>query len=367
VAGAGALEEQRHQLGQVLAPLPQRRQVHLDHREPVVQVAAEAALGDLADHVAVGRGHHPHVVALGLARAERDDLAGLEHAQELGLQRDRQVADLVEEQRAAVGRGERALAIAGGAGERAAHVAEQIALDQRVGGGAAVEHHERRVLARALVVDRPGRQLLAAAALAEEQDRRVAADAARSSTANTWRIDGLCARFASGSTPASNQGLEPRRRRSANGAPAIGAAMWATVVNTLSPSPKPKKDQASQIATGAKSELVQAESPVGSLRSLRRKSTRSEATSDATTRPAKKLTSSIATSQSSACPKVSADTPPPSPRDASPKDSVVKAHEVRKGPLRVGRIQGVKSLFIGASGGEPSYAARGRFIPWRAR
>ena len=55
-------------------------------------------------------------------------LRALEHAQELGLQRQRQLADLVEEQRAAVGRLEVAPACAAiGAGERALLVAEQLA------------------------------------------------------------------------------------------------------------------------------------------------------------------------------------------------------------------------------------------------
>ncbi len=56
------------------------------------------------------------------------------------MQRDRQIADLVEEQRAAVRRRERPLAIARRAGERPLGVPEQIALDQRVGRGVAIEH-----------------------------------------------------------------------------------------------------------------------------------------------------------------------------------------------------------------------------------
>ena len=162
----------------------------LDDREPVVEVAAEAAARDLAEHVAVRGRDDAHVVPLALAAAERHDLAGLEHAQELGLQRDRQVADLVEEQRAAVRRGERALAIAGGAGERALDVAEQVALDQRLGRRAAVEHDERAVLARRRVVDAARHQLLAGAALAEEQHRRVRlarrARAPRTPGASRW-------------------------------------------------------------------------------------------------------------------------------------------------------------------------------------
>ena len=58
-------------------------------------------------------------------------LAGLEHAQQPRLQRERQLADLVEEQacRRRPARTRRA-GRAAGAGERAALVAEQLALDQ---------------------------------------------------------------------------------------------------------------------------------------------------------------------------------------------------------------------------------------------
>ena len=52
------------------------------------------------------------------------------------------------------------------------HVAEQVALDQRLGRRAAVEHDERPLLARRRVVDAARHQLLAGAALAEEQHRR---------------------------------------------------------------------------------------------------------------------------------------------------------------------------------------------------
>ena len=62
---------------------------------------------------------------LRLARAHRHDLAVFEHAKQLGLERRRHVADLVEEERAAVGQLEPSLAVGRGAGERAAHVAEQ--------------------------------------------------------------------------------------------------------------------------------------------------------------------------------------------------------------------------------------------------
>ena len=71
------------------------------------------------------------------------DLAFLQRAQQLDLRVERQLADLVEEQRAAVGFLELADALVDGAGERALLVAEQDALDQVLGDGAAVDGDER--------------------------------------------------------------------------------------------------------------------------------------------------------------------------------------------------------------------------------
>ena len=65
-------------------------------------------------------------------------------------------------------------------GERAARVAEELALEERVGNGRAVDRDEGAVLAAAAHVDRAGDELLAGAALAVDEHRGVAlADARR--------------------------------------------------------------------------------------------------------------------------------------------------------------------------------------------
>ncbi len=83
------------------------------------------------------------------------------------------LGDLVEEERAAVGFLEQALARADGAGERAARVAEQLALEQRLADRRAVDGHERARRALAVGVHRARDQLLAGAALARDQHGRV--------------------------------------------------------------------------------------------------------------------------------------------------------------------------------------------------
>ena len=64
-------------------------------------------------------------------------------------------------------------AVGDGAGERAAHVAEQLALDQVLGNRAAVDGDEALVAARAAGVDGARDDLLAGAALAGDQHGRV--------------------------------------------------------------------------------------------------------------------------------------------------------------------------------------------------
>ena len=97
------------------------------------------------------------------------ELALLQHAQQLRLERRAHGPDLVEEQRAPVRLLEPPLAVADGAGERAAHVAEQLRLEQRFRDRAAVERHEPVGAPRAVVMDRARGEFLAGAGLARDE------------------------------------------------------------------------------------------------------------------------------------------------------------------------------------------------------
>jgi hypothetical protein len=97
----------------------------------------------------------------------------MQRAQELGLDAGGNLADLVEEDGAAPGDLEEAGLVPHGAGERAAHVAEQLRLEQRLGERGAVDADERRRRAGTLIVDHPDDELLAGAALAVDEHRRV--------------------------------------------------------------------------------------------------------------------------------------------------------------------------------------------------
>ena len=123
--------------------------------------------------VAVRAGDHPHVDAPRAVRADGRDDALLEYAEERHLERGTRVADLVEEDAAAIGLDEEPGAVLGGSGERAAHVAEELDLAQLVGDRTEVHRDEAAARRAAVGVDRLGHELLAGAGLAVNQDRRV--------------------------------------------------------------------------------------------------------------------------------------------------------------------------------------------------
>lgn len=77
--------------------------MHRECGEAVVQVAPEATGLDLGLQVAVGRRHHANVDLAHALRAERPDLALLQYTHQLDLERRGGLADLVEEDRAAIG------------------------------------------------------------------------------------------------------------------------------------------------------------------------------------------------------------------------------------------------------------------------
>ena len=80
---------------------------------------------------------------------------------DLGLQRQRQVADFVQKQRPAMRQLESAWLPGRRARERTLLVAEQLGLQQRVWNRRAVDRHEWTVVPRAQRVQRAGKELLA--------------------------------------------------------------------------------------------------------------------------------------------------------------------------------------------------------------
>jgi hypothetical protein len=92
---SGQLLGQPDDAGRALA---QGRDGERDDREPVIEVEPEGAARDVGAEVAVGGGQEADIDRDRPGAADVQHLARLDRAQELGLQRRRQLADLVEQQ-----------------------------------------------------------------------------------------------------------------------------------------------------------------------------------------------------------------------------------------------------------------------------
>ena len=174
-----AAQRVRDQQRDVAAPRAQRRHLDLDHRQPVVEILAQRArrsspgrTGRLVAATMRARWRQRLVAADALERPV------LQHAQELGLQRRIEVADLVEEQRAAAPAASKRPLRRAVAPVKAPRSWPNSSLSISVGGSAArLTGDERLARARRVVVDGARDQLLAGAGLAGDEHRRVEAAA----------------------------------------------------------------------------------------------------------------------------------------------------------------------------------------------
>jgi hypothetical protein len=116
--------------GDVDRALTQRGQSNGNDVEPIKQVFAEGALCDELLEIAVRRRDEAHVDVNGLDATDALELALLQRAEQLHLHLDRDLADLVEEQRAAARELEATGLAAHRSRERATLVPEQLALDE---------------------------------------------------------------------------------------------------------------------------------------------------------------------------------------------------------------------------------------------
>ena len=153
----GAFDEMLGQRHDLARPIAQRRHANLDHVEAIIEVLAKALLAHRLFERLVGGGDDAGVDLRGRRAADPLESLVLQKAQQLGLQRGREVADLVEKDRAAVGRLEPARLVLDCAGERAANVSEQLAFQQMLAERGACDLDERALPARAELVDLSGR------------------------------------------------------------------------------------------------------------------------------------------------------------------------------------------------------------------
>jgi hypothetical protein len=169
----GACDLARHERRQIPRAVAERRHDDGDAVDAVEEVFAKLLFPDEHGGPMVRGREHADVRLAQRARAEPLELSVFDRAQNLALSLPAQVGDFVQEQGAAVGQLELALDLRLCAGERAAFVTKQLAVDQRFAESRGIERDERAGGARGRVVDCARENRLAGARLAENQGGQV--------------------------------------------------------------------------------------------------------------------------------------------------------------------------------------------------
>jgi Mg chelatase-like protein len=154
----------------VTRTLRQSRETDQVCGEPVVEVLAELALSDHRLGIAVGGCDHAHVNLFGAAGTYPDNLTDFEDTQKLGLKGQRQFADLVQEDGAAVGGLEVPRLGLDGSSESTFLVAEEFGLGQAFGNGCTIDSDEWFTSAVTVMMDCAGDPFLAGAGGSHYED-----------------------------------------------------------------------------------------------------------------------------------------------------------------------------------------------------
>ncbi len=165
-AGEDVVDEERD----VVAAVAERGEFDDGALDAEVEVFAEGFVADGVEEIFVGGGEEADVDFDGVVGAEAGDFAVLQDAEEFGLHGEGHVADFVEEEGAAVGVFEAALAVAAGVGEGSADVAEEFVFEGGFVEAGAVEGDEAFGAAAGVLVEGAGDEFLAGAGFAEDED-----------------------------------------------------------------------------------------------------------------------------------------------------------------------------------------------------
>src|SRR5262245_34934856 len=124
------LEEVVNEKRDVLGAIAKRGQLDREDVQPVEKIVAKSSLAHFARQVLYRRRDDSHVDPGWHTAADLADFLFLKRPQELHLQRERQLTDLVEKERAGVRHLEEPLLVANRVRERSFDVAEELALEE---------------------------------------------------------------------------------------------------------------------------------------------------------------------------------------------------------------------------------------------
>ena len=144
--------------------------MQFDGVDAIEQVLPEGALGHTLVQRTVGGTDEAHIDALLLGGANACEHPLLDGTQQLGLQRHRQVAYLVEEKRTARGHLHASRLGCAGIGEGSLLVAEELALEERLGYAAQIYRHQRMCRTCRIAVQGTRYEVLARTVLAQDED-----------------------------------------------------------------------------------------------------------------------------------------------------------------------------------------------------
>ncbi len=162
-----------YELGNVFGMLAKRRQSDGKHAQPIVQIRAKLSCGNPGLEMTMRRSDDADVDLSRARGAHALELPVLQDTQQFRLKLQREVADLVQEDRPAVCQFEPALPIGRRAGKCTALVTEELAFDECRRERGAVDAHEVVPLPPAVCVNGPREQFFARSRFAEQQDRAV--------------------------------------------------------------------------------------------------------------------------------------------------------------------------------------------------
>ncbi len=148
-------------------------QQNLERVDAEHQVLAKLARLDHVVQPAMRGADKAHIDCERIVLAHPTNLAAFEHAEQLGLHRLGQLADLVQKHRPAVGHFEQPDAMLVGPRETSFAMAEQLAFDEVLRQRPAIDRHERLIGPQALLVEGSGDEFLAGPGFAEDQHARM--------------------------------------------------------------------------------------------------------------------------------------------------------------------------------------------------
>jgi hypothetical protein len=144
----------------VLAPFAQRRNCDRKDVQPKVEIAAKAFFLHHLFQVAMGCSDDADIYLLGSIAAQPFKLPFLQDPEKLGLEFERDIADLIQKKRAFVRQFEAAHFSSNRSRERSSLVTEEFALQKAKGNCGAVESYERAVTPWTEIVNRARDQFL---------------------------------------------------------------------------------------------------------------------------------------------------------------------------------------------------------------